>query len=150
MYIYVEYTDFALSYGYPMVILWLSYGAGLSMLLKYLNSVPRVLFPRQEIGVLLGGVVGVDEANGVADVAGVTEEGTGGVETLTGDFGDGAVELHLADNLVALAPRRFGRSPFQPVGRHADVEFAICASHFIRPPVRKYLVVRHFLADLPV
>ena len=30
MYIYNKSTEFKVSYGYPMVILWLSYGAGVT------------------------------------------------------------------------------------------------------------------------
>ena len=50
MYIYVGYAIFALSYGDPMVILWLSYGAGSFIARKCLNSVPRVeLAYRQQL-----------------------------------------------------------------------------------------------------
>ena len=44
-------------------------------------------------------------ANCVADVAGGAEERAGGVEALAGDFGDSAVEVHLAGDFVALRPR---------------------------------------------
>ena len=32
--------------------------------------------------------------DGVAHMPGIAEEGTGGVEALAGDLGDGAVEIH--------------------------------------------------------
>ena len=43
--------------------------------------------------------------DGVADVARVAEEGTGGIEALAGDLGDSAVETHLAGDLIAGGPR---------------------------------------------
>ena len=57
----------------------------------------------------------------------IAEERTGGVEALAGDLGDGAVEVHLAADLVAGIPGvgfAFGRSVLETVRRHADIEAA--------------------------
>ena len=62
--------------------------------------------------------------DGVAYMPGITQERPGGVEALAGDFGDGAVELHLAAYLVAGIPGvgfAFGRSVLETVRRHIDI-----------------------------
>ena len=99
-------------------------------------------------------------ANCVADVAGVAEERAGGVEALAGDFGDGAVETHLAADLVAGVPSvgfGFGRSVLEAIRRHPDIEAAgivgiefFSLFDFVGPPMGEDLVVGGFFADLPV
>ena len=60
----------------------------------------RVLFPgEREIVRFIGSFDAVAHASRVA------EKGFGGVEALAGDFGNGAVEVHLPLNLVAGSPR---------------------------------------------
>ena len=80
----------------------------------------------------------------------VAEEWTGGVETLTGDFGDSTVKTHLTAYFVSLPPRRLGACVLQPVGCHADIEFAFGATHFVCPPVGEDFVIGYFLAYFPV
>lgn len=107
------------------------------------------LFPRQ--GVLLVGLV--YQADGIADMPGIFEEGTCRIKTFSGDFGNGAVEAHLATDLVAGVPSvgfGFGRSVLQTIRCHADIEAAVGAAYFVGPPMGEDLVVGGFLADLPV
>ena len=93
--------------------------------------------------------------DGVAYIPGIAEEGTGRVEALAGDLGDGAVEIHLAADLVASIPGvglGSGRSVLEAVRRHADIETDIVGGiefagtlDLVRPPMREDFVVRPML-----
>ena len=78
------------------------------------------------------------------------EGGSGGIEALSGDFGDSAIELHLAGDFIALSPRILGRRVLETIGRHTNIKAAIRTVYFICPPMRKDLVISGFLADLPI
>ena len=93
--------------------------------------------------------------DGVAYMPGIAEEGTGRVEALAGDLGDGAVEVHLAADLITGIPGvglGSGRSVLEAVRRHADIETDIVGGiefagtlDLVRPPMREDFVFRPML-----
>ncbi len=80
----------------------------------------RFLFLRQ--GFLLSGFVYLFYT--IANTPRITEQRFRRIKALAGDFGDGAVEVHLAADLVAGIPGvgfAFGRSVLETVRHHIDI-----------------------------